>query len=111
MLSGEWILSVALAKRLGRESRITANALHPGVVSTKVLTEGFGMQGNDTLAEGARTSVFLALDASVAGVSGKYFARAKLAPASAAATDPELVRAFYLRSAELVGIEPLPEVR
>jgi len=105
------LFTVELSRRLGAESRVTVNALHPGVVSTKVLLEGFGMQGNDSLAEGARTSVFLALDPSVKNVRGQYFVRAKPAPASPSATAAELARAFYLRSAELVGAQPLPEPR
>jgi NAD(P)-dependent dehydrogenase (short-subunit alcohol dehydrogenase family) len=38
---------------------ITSNSLHPGVVTTKLLREGFGTSGAP-LSEGAKTSVLLA---------------------------------------------------
>ncbi len=53
--------------------RITANALHPGVVGTKLLREGFNMDGRETLEEGAATSVMLALAPELANVTGRYF--------------------------------------
>ena len=71
---------------------ITANALHPGVVSTKLLTEGFGFQGSDSLAESAATSVMLALDPIGAEVSGGYFMHRRKIEASADARDARLAR-------------------
>jgi NAD(P)-dependent dehydrogenase (short-subunit alcohol dehydrogenase family) len=55
-----------------RHPTISANALHPGVIATKLLRQGFG-GGGASVADGARTSVFLALAPEVAGVSGEYF--------------------------------------
>jgi NAD(P)-dependent dehydrogenase (short-subunit alcohol dehydrogenase family) len=103
------LFTVELARRLGPNAKVTTTSLHPGVVSTKLLTEGFGMTGGDSLDEGAKTSVFLALDASAKARSGKYFVRSKEAVAATSAREPALARAFYLKSAELVGIAPLPE--
>jgi NAD(P)-dependent dehydrogenase (short-subunit alcohol dehydrogenase family) len=73
----------ALARRLAGQA-VTANALHPGVVNTRigqnnlfarligrVLMPVIGISPE----EGARTSVFLATAAEVAGTSGGYFAR------------------------------------
>jgi NAD(P)-dependent dehydrogenase (short-subunit alcohol dehydrogenase family) len=72
-----------LARRLQRTgSVVTANSLHPGVVSTKLLREGFGMNGPDSLDEGAATSVFLAIDPSVAQTSGGYFQQSRKGTAS-----------------------------
>lgn len=68
------LFTVELAERLSA-SRITANCLHPGVVSTKLLVQGFGMNGSDTVEEAAETSVFLATSPEVEGVTGRYFAR------------------------------------
>jgi retinol dehydrogenase-12 len=101
------LMTRALAPRLAARG-ITVNALHPGVVSTKLLTAGFGMRGSDTLEASARTSVLLAVDPSVAKITGEYFARERRASASDAASDPELIEAFYLASAKAVGVEPLP---
>jgi NAD(P)-dependent dehydrogenase (short-subunit alcohol dehydrogenase family) len=101
------LFTVELARRLGPGSPVTTTSLHPGVVSTKLLTEGFKMQGQDSLDEGAETSVFLALDPSATAHSGKYFARAQLARMNALADDAALCAAFYERSAALVGIPGL----
>jgi NAD(P)-dependent dehydrogenase (short-subunit alcohol dehydrogenase family) len=102
------VFSVELAKRLSSR-HITVNALHPGVVSTKLLTEGFGVQGSDSLAEGAATSVYLALSPDVATMSGRYFSEKKPAPTNPVAGDLALAKRFYELSAQLAGVTPLPE--
>lgn len=102
------LFAFELARRLASRG-IAVNALHPGVVSTKLLTEGFGMQGGESAAEGAATSVMLALEPIGAQVSGRYFSHRREAQASAAAHDRELARRFYELSAGMVGEAPLPE--
>ncbi len=97
----------ALAPRLAARG-ITVNALHPGVVSTKLLTAGFGMRGSDTLEEAAATSVLLAIDESVAKTTGAYFVRGREAQTSQAANDADLIESFYLASARAVGVAPIP---
>lgn len=99
------LFALELSRRLAR-TNITANALHPGVVSTKLLRAGFGMRGPDSHEDGAATSVFLALDPSVTRISGRYFVRAREAPHAASAHE---ARGFYDASCALVGVEPLPE--
>jgi NAD(P)-dependent dehydrogenase (short-subunit alcohol dehydrogenase family) len=115
------LFTFELARRLGTRGSLspqldggagqrspTVNALHPGVVSTKLLQEGFGMKGPDSLGDGAATSVYLATADDVGETSGRYFVRCKLAPHNPVADDEELCRTFYQRSCELVGIEGLP---
>jgi retinol dehydrogenase 14 len=104
------LFTVELARRLG-PGPVTVNALHPGVVSTKLLTEGFKMRGNDSLSEGAATSVHLALAPELARVTGKYFAYEKETQPSKTARDADLARTFYARSCELTGVKELPEPR
>jgi NAD(P)-dependent dehydrogenase (short-subunit alcohol dehydrogenase family) len=101
------LFTVELARRL-RDEPIKVNALHPGVVGTKLLREGFGTGGSESLEEGAATSVMLALDPIGAEVSGRYFANQKEARPAAAARDDELAAKFYEESARRVGVEPLP---
>lgn len=60
-----------LAARL-KETTITANCLHPGVIDTKLLRSTLGM-GGASLAEGAKTSVYLAAAPELESVTGKYF--------------------------------------
>jgi NAD(P)-dependent dehydrogenase (short-subunit alcohol dehydrogenase family) len=93
--------SVELARRLG--SRAAVNALHPGVVSTKLLTEGFGMRGHDSLADAAATSVYLATAPEAATVSGEYFVACRKAAMNPAAKDPAFARAFFDQSQAVVA--------
>ena len=91
-----------LARRT-RGSRLVAYAVDPGVVDTKLLNAtGFGHQVSDTPAHGARTSVFLATDPSVAETSGRYFADCK--PLAPATTDPDLAERLWTLSAQQVGL-------
>ena len=102
------LFTVELARRLAGRG-VAVNALHPGVTSTKLLTEGFEMEGSDSLAESAATSVLLAIDPAVEGVTGRYFVRGRQSPAHPIASDATLVRRFYELSAALAGAEPLPD--
>jgi len=86
-----------------RHPEWAVNALHPGVVSTKLLTDGFGMSGPDSLAEGARTSVWLAASDEAASLRGTYCVRARPATASAPARDPELARRLWALTEEAVA--------
>jgi NAD(P)-dependent dehydrogenase (short-subunit alcohol dehydrogenase family) len=76
------MLTWALARRL-EETGITANALHPGFVSTEIFGKGGGLGGlavslwaklrARTPAQGADTAVWLAVDPVVEGKSGVFW--------------------------------------
>lgn len=96
-----------LARRLAAKgSRVTTSALHPGVITTKLLHKGFGMAGA-SVASGARTSVFCATSNGV-GPSGAYYSDAREVPCAAHANDPSLERALYEKSCVLTGCAALP---
>ncbi len=76
-----------LASRL-RDKGITVNALHPGVVKTKIGEKSrsflfgtawklFSQLSGISVDQGAATSVFLASSAEVEGVTGKYFSNCR----------------------------------
>ncbi len=106
------LFTAELAKRL-EGTGITANSLHPGVVAS-----GFA-QNNDggvialffkvaspfllTEAKGARTSIYLAADGEVEGVTGKYFAKCKARTPSREARDPRVAKRLWDVSEELVA--------
>jgi NAD(P)-dependent dehydrogenase (short-subunit alcohol dehydrogenase family) len=107
------LFTLELAQRLHAAGRaVTTNALHPGVVSTKLLTEGFQMRGPDSLAEGAATLVMLALEpqfgpAAASPSTGGYYANRRPAAINPGTRDARLQRDFYDRSLELTGAPPL----
>lgn len=79
------LFTIELAHRLG-PTRVTANAVHPGIVRTPMMRAAPGAFRAISYAalpfslspdEGAATSVFLASSAAPAQLSGRYFARAK----------------------------------
>jgi retinol dehydrogenase 14 len=73
----------ALARRLAGQG-VTVNALHPGVIATALLKAGWG-GGGASLAKGAQTPVYVAVDDAVAQVTGEYFENRR-ATASAKST-------------------------
>lgn len=96
------LFSNALARRLA-PAGVTSNALHPGVITTKLLASGFNMAGAET-ARGAQTSVYLASAPEVAGLTGRYFDDKREKLASEAARDEALQERLWRVSAERVGL-------
>jgi NAD(P)-dependent dehydrogenase (short-subunit alcohol dehydrogenase family) len=95
------LFTVELAKRL-RDSAVTANCLHPGVIATKLLRSGFGM-GGAPLEQGARTSVYLATSPEVEGVSGRYYVDCRPATPSRSARDEALAARLWQESERLLA--------
>jgi NAD(P)-dependent dehydrogenase (short-subunit alcohol dehydrogenase family) len=95
-----------LARRLSGTA-ITSNALHPGVIGTKLLHTGFGM-GGGSVAQGAATSVRLAVDPALDGVMGKYYSDEREAASSTLSHDRKLQGRLYDASVEITGVSPLP---
>lgn len=96
------LFAFELAERLAG-SQVTVNALHPGVIDTKLLRTGYGAQGAGVEA-GAVTPVYLASSPDVATITGQYFARQRIATPSPLVQDRELRRAVWEASARLAGI-------
>ncbi|MEZ0390891.1 MAG: SDR family NAD(P)-dependent oxidoreductase [Pseudobdellovibrionaceae bacterium] len=84
-----------------KNSPITANCLHPGVIDTKLLHAGFQIQG-DTTEKGSEGSIFLALDPTVESTTGGYFVNNKLTYPSRLAQDDNLTVQLWKKSEELL---------
>lgn len=91
-----------LARRLAG-TRVTTNALHPGVITTKLLRTGFGM-GGASLESGARTSVYCATHPALEGVTGRYFSDCKEARTAPQADDPALEAKLWALSERRAGL-------
>ncbi|MCU0621466.1 MAG: SDR family NAD(P)-dependent oxidoreductase, partial [Gemmatimonadales bacterium] len=108
------LMNVAFTAELARRlegTGITANALHPGVIGTRLLVEYFPRPLQPLVArftgtpeEGADTSVWLATSPEVAGVSGRYFVRRRAVPANPQALDPEVAGRLWEWSAARLGL-------
>jgi NAD(P)-dependent dehydrogenase (short-subunit alcohol dehydrogenase family) len=99
----------ALARRMGGTG-ISVNCLHPGVVATNLLPRWLRVvkplftRVVFDAERGARTSIHLALDQNVAGVTGRYFDEYQLPrAASALANDVELQESLWNMSAVWTG--------
>jgi NAD(P)-dependent dehydrogenase (short-subunit alcohol dehydrogenase family) len=101
------LFTVELARRL-QERGVKVNAVHPGVVSTKLLKTGFDMRGPDSLGKGARTSVMLAISPEYADISGAYFVEGRESHMHRRATEADLAARYYELSVARVGVSPLP---
>jgi NAD(P)-dependent dehydrogenase (short-subunit alcohol dehydrogenase family) len=102
----------ALARRMAATG-ISVNCLHPGVVATNLLPRWLRVvkplitQVMFDAERGARTTNYLALDASVAGVTGCYFDEYQLPrEASPLANDVELQESLWNKSATWTGAPP-----
>jgi retinol dehydrogenase 14 len=96
-----------LARRLAPRA-ITVNAMHPGVIGTKLLRDGFGMRGGGAeVARGAAGEVKLALDPALDGVTGRYFDQTEEASASSLASDAALQARVYELSLQRTGVLPI----
>ncbi len=91
----------ALARRL-EGTKVTAYALHPGVISTKLLHKGFGM-GGAALAQGAVTSVYCATAPQLAKVSGRYYSDGLEVPCAPHANDVKLEEGLWELSEKLTA--------
>lgn len=94
-----------LAARLAGTG-VTANALHPGVIGTKLLHVIFG--GGAPTEKGAETPVYLAESPEVEGVSGRYFRDRRAVPSPALEGGDEEAKALWQLSARLTGLEKAP---
>lgn len=88
------LMAQETARRLGPDSPVSVNALHPGVIGTKLLTEGFQVPGRDDLDAGSATTVFLAVEADP-GITGGYWYRSRPAKPQGLGADSGLAAELY----------------
>ncbi|MEW6194331.1 MAG: SDR family oxidoreductase [Bacteroidota bacterium] len=82
---------------------VTVNALHPGVINTKLLKAGFNIEGA-SVKNGAETPVYLAVSDDVKNRSGAYFVDKQITRYSKIADDKNLTKKFWELSETMVGL-------
>ena len=107
------LFSYELARRL-RTTAVTANALHPGVVSTSFGGEDPGRAQRlfvpimrpfmKTPAQGAATSIHLAAAPDLEQMTGRYFANSRPKRSSRRSYDEATAARLWQVSADLVGL-------
>jgi len=98
------MMSVLFTRALAailKNTNVTANCLHPGVISTKLLKAGFNISG-DSVEKGAETSVFLALEPALQDKNGCYFVNCHLTMPSRFASDDKMALQLWRKSEELL---------
>ena len=108
---GNLLFTAELARRL-ESSGVTANAVHPGAVATRLgtqngwwaplLTKPLGLFFR-TAERGAETSLYVAAAPELSGVTGRYFSNCREKQPSALARDPDLASRLWTSSARQVG--------
>lgn len=107
------LFTAELARRL-EGTGVTANAVHPGAVATRLGVSNNGPLGSAvgtllrpflrTPAQGAETSLHVATAPELEKTSGRYFASCRERAPSAAARDPEAARRLWRESERLVDL-------
>jgi len=104
------LFSLELARRLGG-TRATSNSVHPGIIRTnlgrhfprwkKLLGELIGWTFMKSIPAGAATQCYVATNARIAGVSGRYFANCNPEIPGGRMEDAALAAKLWAVSAEL----------
>lgn len=94
---------ISLAERHAPD-RLVAYAVHPGVIQTKLLRQGFGPVAGAAVETGARTPVRLAGEEAVTAPSGSYFSEGVQTQPTAAARDAAMRAALWEASRRLTGL-------
>jgi NAD(P)-dependent dehydrogenase (short-subunit alcohol dehydrogenase family) len=100
---GNMLFTYELAERL-RGSGVTALCLHPGVIGTKLMREGFGGISGGSVKQGADTPVYLASAPELGAITGKFFVQRKEEQPAPVVGNAPLRREFWDVSARLCGV-------
>ena len=85
-------------------SALVAYAVHPGVIQTKLLRQGFGPVAGASPEVGARTQIRLAGEEAVTAPSGSYFSEGVQAQPAPAARDAAMRAALWDAAARLARL-------
>jgi NAD(P)-dependent dehydrogenase (short-subunit alcohol dehydrogenase family) len=113
------LFTYELARKL-KETRVTVNALHPGVVRTNLGRDATGIVRLGfsviqpfikTPEQGAATCVYLASSPEVEGVTGKYFVNNKDVSSSKESYNETIARRLWEVSEQLTQVAPTHSTR
>ena len=97
------LFTFELSERLGADSGVTVNALHPAtLMDTTMVRESFG-RSRTTVEEGARATERLIVDPDLDAVTGRYYDGLEESTADPQAYDTNSRRRLWTLSEELTG--------
>ncbi|XP_031478332.1 short-chain dehydrogenase TIC 32 B, chloroplastic [Nymphaea colorata] len=111
------LANILHAKELARllkanNARVTVNSVHPGIVKTGIIREEKGLVTDvlyllagkllKTTSQAASTTCYVALDPSIKGVSGKFFADCNESPCSSLADDQSEATKLWRQTHEMI---------
>jgi len=99
------LMAQQFAHRYGTPGRLTFNAVHPGVVSTKLLLEGMQVEGHDEAAVVGGDVAALVIDPLYAMSNGEYFTGRQLATASGPGADETLGQQLFELTMTQLGFD------
>jgi NAD(P)-dependent dehydrogenase (short-subunit alcohol dehydrogenase family) len=92
--------AISLAERHAPD-RLVAYSVHPGVIGTKLLRQGFGPVAGSPVEIGARAQVRLAGEETVTAPSGSYFSEGVQSQPAKSALDAAMRAALWESSVRL----------
>jgi NAD(P)-dependent dehydrogenase (short-subunit alcohol dehydrogenase family) len=106
---GNVLFTYELARKI-KKSHVTVNALHPGVINTKLLQAGWGIGGLPAK-KGAGTTVYVSVSPELNGKSGLYFVNLEEQRSSAISYDQKIQKRMWELSLEFCGLEDHPFIK
>lgn len=97
------LFTYKLAREL-RDRKFTVNALHPGVIATKLLKAGWG-GGGAAIETGAKTTLYVCMSTELDGVNGRYYVNAKERKSSAISYDQKIQDRLWEISLKDCGLD------
>ncbi|MFX0043250.1 MAG: SDR family oxidoreductase [Candidatus Hodarchaeota archaeon] len=94
------LFTYLLADKL-KNTNITVNCLHPGVIRTKLLRSA-SMSYGAPRSEGAKTLIFAATAPELENVSGKYFVNNRFEPSKDITYDKDIQKKLWKKTKEIV---------
>ncbi len=85
-------------------ARLAVYCLHPGVISTKLLREGFGPVRGASVAQGAAMPVLLATALQIEEPSGTYWSEGQVSPVAAAALEVTVRDGLRIATERMAGL-------
>ena len=91
-----------LAEKL-KQSNITVNCLHPGIINTKLLEASMGAPLGAPVSVGAENLIYVAIEQKLKKISGKYFNNKRTEPSKEITYNKEIQKELWQKTEEIIG--------